>query len=75
MDEAYAQGKITKIFTTNLVYRTPELLARPWYAEVNMCKYVAYIIDTLNHDQTISVLLDHSKRIKRILDNHRKKDS
>lgn len=73
MDEAYKAGKITKIFTTNLVYRTPELLQREWYAEVNMCKYVAYIIDTLNHDQTISVLMDQSKRIRRILDDHRKK--
>ena len=73
MDKAYEEGKISKIFTTNLVYRTPELLQREWYAEVNMCKYVAYIIDTLNHDQTISNLLDQSKRIKRILDEHRKK--
>ncbi len=73
MDQAYKDGKITKIFTTNLVYRTPELLQREWYAEVNMCKYVAYIIDTLNHDQTISGLLDQSKRIKKLLDNHRQK--
>ncbi len=73
MDQAYADGKITKIFTTNLVYRTPELLQREWYAEVNMCKYVAYIIDTLNHDQTISGLLDQSKRIKKLLDTHRQK--
>ena len=73
MDAAYEKGLITRIFTTNLVYRTPELLRREWYAEVNMCKYVAYIIDTLNHDQTISVLLDQSKRIRRILDEHRKK--
>ena len=71
LDAAYAEGKFTRIFTTNLVYRTPELLQREWYAEVNMCKYVAYIIDTLNHDQTISVLLDQSKRIRRVLDQHR----
>ncbi len=68
MDKAYEDGIFTKIFTTNLVYRTPELLRREWYTEVNMCKYVAYIIDTLNHDQTISGLLDHSKRIRRLLD-------
>ncbi len=72
MDRAYEEGKISKIFTTNLVYRTPELLQREWYAEVNMCKYVAYIIDTLNHDQTISGLLDQSKRIGRLLQEHRK---
>lgn len=71
MDKAYADGVITKIFTTNLVYRTPELLAREWYREVNMCKYVAYIIDTLNHDQTISHLLDQSKKIHTILDEYK----
>ena len=44
MDEAYEKGLFTRIFTSNLVYQMPELLARPWYASVNMCKYVAYII-------------------------------
>ena len=68
MDKAYEEGIFTKIFTTNLVYRTPELLAREWYSEVNMCKYVAYIIDTLNHDRTISHLLDQSKKIHSVLD-------
>lgn len=72
MDKAYEEGVITRIFTTNLVYRTPELLARPWYKEVNLCKYVAYIIDTLNHDTTISTLLDQSKRIHNILDKYKK---
>ena len=72
MDKAYSEGIFTKIFTTNLVYRTPELLAREWYQEVNMCKYVAYIIDTLNHDRTISHLLDQSKKIHTILDKYKK---
>ncbi|MBR6546659.1 MAG: ribose-phosphate pyrophosphokinase [Clostridia bacterium] len=71
MDQAYADGLFTKIFTTNLVYRTPELLQREWYSEVNLCKYVAYIIDTLNHDQTISGLLDQSTRIRKALTEHR----
>ena len=73
MDKAYEEGIFTKIFTTNLVYRTPELLAREWYEEVNLCKYVAYIIDTLNHDRTISNLLDQSKKIHGLLDNYNKK--
>ena len=73
MDTAYKEGVFDKIFTTNLVYRTPELLSREWYGEVNMCKYVAYIIDTLNHDQTISHLLDQSKKIHKALDKHKKK--
>ena len=72
IDKAYSEGLISRIFTTNLIYRTPDLLEREWYAEVNMCKYVAYIIDTLNHDQTISHLLDQSKKIHAILDKHNK---
>ena len=72
MDKAYNEGIITRIFTTNLVYRTPELLSRPWYKEVNLCKYVAYIVDTLNHDTTISTLLDQSKRIHNLLDKYKK---
>ena len=71
MDKAYEDGLFTQIFTTNLVYRTPELLARDWYTEVNMCKYVAYIIDTLNHDRTISHLLDQSKKIHTALDKYK----
>jgi ribose-phosphate pyrophosphokinase len=51
----------------------PELLKREWYSEVNMCKYVAYIIDTLNHDRTISNLLDQSKKIHTILDKYKAK--
>ena len=73
MDEAYNEGVFDKIFTTNLVYRMPELKEREWYQEVNMCKYVAYIVDTLNHDQTISHLLDQSKKIHKILEKHKKK--
>jgi len=71
MDEAYAKGNIAKIFTTNLIYRTPELLSRPWYCEVNMCKYVGLVIDTLNHDESISHLLDHSGKIHAIMDRYK----
>lgn len=71
-DRAYEEGVFTRIFTTNLVYQTPELLQRSWYAQVNMCKYVAYIIDTLNHDATISNLLNPVQRIHKLLDKHRK---
>ena len=68
-DEAYANGMFTKVFTTNAIYRTPELRAREWYNEVNICKYVALIIDTLNHDQSINTLLNPAERIKNFLDN------
>lgn len=70
-DKAYEDGIIDKIFTTNLVYRKPEILDKPWYVEVNMAKYVAYIIDTLNHDATISNLLDPNTRIAKLLEKHR----
>ena len=73
MDKAYEDGLITKIFTTNLIYRTPELLARPWYAEVNLCKFVSLLIDTLNHDQSINPLLDQSGRIHRLMEKHQGK--
>ncbi|BCI59418.1 ribose-phosphate pyrophosphokinase [Solibaculum mannosilyticum] len=66
-DEAYQKGLIEKVFTTNLIYRTPELLQRKWYCEVDMSKYIAYIIDTLNHDMSISALLNPSDRIQRLL--------
>ena len=70
-DKAYEEGLITKVFTTNLNYRTDELKSRKWYCEVDMSKYIAYIVDTLNHDQSISDLLDPSWRIKKFL-NKRK---
>ena len=72
-DKAYKDGIFDKIFTSNLVYRRPGLSEREWYVEVNMCKYVAYIIDTLNHDETISELLNPVKRIHKLLDKHKKK--
>lgn len=74
-DEAYEKGEITKVFSTNLVYRTPELLAREWYAEVDMSKYIAYLIDTLNHDTTISELLNPVARIQKLLEKHARKEA
>ena len=70
-DKAYDDGTISKVFTTNLVYARPGLKEKPWHVEVNMCKYVSYIIDTLNHDATISELLDPAKRINAIVTKHK----
>ena len=70
-DEAYENGTISKIFTTNLVYNRPGLREKPWHVSVNMCKYVSYLIDTLNHDATISELLDPVKKINAILEKHK----
>lgn len=70
-DQAAKDGVFDKVFTTNLVYRRPELQSRDWYVEVNMCKYVAYLIDTLNNDDTISALLNPVKRIQNLMEKHR----
>lgn len=66
-DKAYADGLIDKVFTTNLIYSTPELLEREWHVSVDLSKYCSYIIDTLNHDDSISGLLDPKDRINKIL--------
>lgn len=66
-DEAYKNGEINRVFTTNLVYRTPGLFEREWYCEVDMSKYISLLIDTLNHDETISNLLVPVTRIKNLL--------
>ena len=66
-DAAYEKGHITKVFTTNLNYRPQELIDRPWYQEVDMSKYIAYLIDTLNTDDSISDLLDPVHRINKLL--------
>lgn len=71
-DDAHKKGCIEKIFTTNLIYRTPELLEREWYCEVDMSKYLALIIDTLNYDRTIGDLLNPVKRIETFLSSHNK---
>ena len=69
-DKAVADGLIEKIFTTNLVYRPADLRTRPWYVEVNMCKYVAYLIENLHHDESISNLLNPSDRINALMQKH-----
>ncbi len=66
-DRAYKNGMIDQIFTTNLIYRTPELRERPWYTEVNMCKYVALMIAALHHDESISKLLSPADRINALI--------
>ena len=70
-DEAYKNGIIEGILTTNLIYQTPELLARPWYINCDMTKYIALIIDTLNHDGSISDILDPSARIQNIVEQYK----
>ena len=70
-DKAYEKGMIDKVLTTNLIYQTPELLERPYYINCDMSKYIAYIIDTLNHDTSISDLLNPSEKIHTLVTKYR----
>lgn len=66
-DTAYENKLIDRVLTTNLIYQTPQLLQREWYINCDMSKYIAYIIDTLNHDSSISDLLNPNERIQSIV--------
>ncbi|MEE1314651.1 MAG: ribose-phosphate pyrophosphokinase [Faecalimonas sp.] len=66
-DQAHEEGILEGVLTTNLIYQTPELLARSWYINCDLSKYIALIIDTLNHDGSISSILDPSRRIQEIV--------
>ena len=70
-DKAYEEGLFTKLLTTNLVYQTPDLLSRPYYVSCNMSKYIALLVDTLNHDVSISDLLDPYDRIQALVRRYR----
>ena len=70
-DKAVAEGTIYKVVTTNLTYQTPELLSRPYYINCDMSKYIAYIIDTLNHDSSISDLLNPYDRIQKLVSKYK----
>ncbi|MCR4869213.1 MAG: ribose-phosphate pyrophosphokinase [Lachnospiraceae bacterium] len=70
-DKAVEEGLIFKVLTTDLVYQTPELLERDWYINCGMSKYIAYIIDTLNHDCSISSLLDPYDRIESLVNKYK----
>ena len=71
-DEAYESGLIDGVLTTNLIYQSPELLSRPYYINCDMSKYVALMIDTLNHDGSISDILDPSERIQVCVEEYKK---
>ena len=66
-DKAHEEGVFEKVFTTNGVYQTPELLSRDWYQSVELSKYLAYFLDTINHDLSVFSLLDCSQKINNIL--------
>lgn len=70
-DEAYEQGLITRVLTTNPIYQRPDLLEKEWYISCDMSKYIAYIIDTLNHDSSISDLLNPNDRIHSFINRYK----
>lgn len=71
-DKAYESGLIHRVLTTNLVYQSEELLSKPYYLNVDMSKYIALLIDTLNHDASISNLLNPTERIQNVLNRYKK---
>ncbi|MCI6253635.1 ribose-phosphate pyrophosphokinase [Eubacterium coprostanoligenes] len=66
-DKAHEEGIFEKVFTTNGVYQSPELISRDWYESVELSKYLAYFLDTINHDLSVSSLLDNSNKIDSLL--------
>ena len=73
-DQAYEEGVFDRIVTTNLIYQPEELLARPYYTSANMSKYIALLIDTLNHDSSIEDYINPVGRIQEFVDGYQKKE-
>lgn len=71
-DKAYEEGLFDAILTTNLIYQTPELLEKPYYISCDMSKYIALMIDTLNHDGSISSILDPNERIQNVIQKYQR---
>ena len=71
-DKAYEEGLFDAILTTNLIYQTEELLEKPYYISCDMSKYIALMIDTLNHDGSISSILDPNERIQNVIQKYRR---
>lgn len=68
-DKAHEEGIFEKVFTTNGIYQSDELLSRDWYVSVELSKYLAYFLDTINHDLSVSSLLDNSEKIDKLLNS------
>ncbi|NLW89624.1 MAG: ribose-phosphate pyrophosphokinase [Clostridiaceae bacterium] len=66
--KAYDDGLLSKVFATNLIYRRPELLASPWFVDVNLSKFVALLIDAINHDASLSNLINPTEKIRLLLE-------
>ena len=69
-DKAYADGIISGVFGTNLTYRTPDLLSREWFHEVDVSKYIAYFVAAINHDMSVSNIIDPHAKIEALLQRY-----
>lgn len=69
-DKAYDAGIVDHVFGTNLTYRSPELLSRPWFSEVDISKYIAYFVSAINHDVSVSEIIDPHEKIKVLLEKN-----
>lgn len=72
-DAYYEEGLIDRVLTSNLIYQKEELLSRPYYVSVDISRYIALMIDTLNHDMSIHHLLNPAQRIQQVLMDYHKK--
>lgn len=70
-EKAHQEGWFDLLLSTNLTWLSPELRERPWFREVNMSKYISLLIASLNHDASISGLLNPGERIEKLLERHR----
>ena len=66
-DRVYEEGLFDRVFVTNLIYRTPELLSRPWVVDVDLSKYTAYLIDAIHHDASVGAIIDPNQKIISLL--------
>ena len=66
-DKAYEEGAISAVLGTNLTYRNPELCAREWFFEVDVSKYIAYFIAAINHNMSVSSIIDPHEKISTLL--------
>ncbi len=73
MHRAYEDGMINKVFATNLIYRRPELQASPWFVEVDVSRFVALLIDAINHDASLSKLTTPTEKIQKLLDYYKRR--
>jgi len=72
-DKAVEEGIIDRILTTNVIYQSPEVLSRSYYPSVDLSKYIALLIDTMNHDVSIESLLSPVEKIHTRVENYKEK--